>query len=277
MPCYPLPCGANAYCVADRQLGGNTCACKTGFHGDAFAGCQRGETCHRDSECSATTGCLNGYCLDPCRFQGVCGINQDCHVIKHKAICHCRQGYPIEANGNCYKQPISEPVKPPKSPQSPPKQQQHYYPTARPPVHLQRPQSQQSCAACGPYSECKATRGVIACSCKAGMIGNPPHCRPECQYDGQCGFDKACINFRCQDPCIGACGSNARCRVRQRTPVCSCPKGYYGNPVYGCKCCDHERTNLQDDEYDDAETYETTPVDLAIPSLGLNDTIDFVI
>lgn len=63
---------------------------------------------------------------------------------------------------------------------------------------------------------------------------NNPFCRPECLCNADCPFDRACIGWKCADPCLGSCGENAHCRVVHHTPVCSCPLGLNGDPYRGC-------------------------------------------
>ena len=47
-------------------------------------------------------------------------------------------------------------------------------------------------------------------------MGNPIQgCRRECESDFECDANRACMNFRCQDPC-GTCGTYADCNVRVR-------------------------------------------------------------
>jgi hypothetical protein len=72
------------------------------------------------------------------------------------------------------------------------------------------------------------------------MIGNPPNCRPECVTNFDCSNDKACINQKCRDPCPGACGLNAECRVVSHVPNCQCISGYEGDPFTGCQPVRHD-------------------------------------
>lgn len=38
------------------------------------------------------------------------------------------------------------------------------------------------------------------------------------------------------DPCNpNPCGNNAECRARGERPVCSCPRGYDGDPLTSCR------------------------------------------
>ena len=51
-------------------------------------------------------------------------------------------------------------------------------------------------------------------------------------------FFKACVDLHCEDPCFRptqVCGSGADCNVKNHTPVCSCPKGFTGDPFQSCR------------------------------------------
>lgn len=50
----------------------------------------------------------------------------------------------------------------------------------------------------------------------------------------ECSQDKACINQKCIDPCIGVCGLNADCRVQNHSPICACKNQYTGDPFTRC-------------------------------------------
>lgn len=49
-----------------------------------------------------------------------------------------------------------------------------------------------------------------------------------------CTLDKACLNYKCQNPCTGVCGVNAQCKVVNHRPVCACAKGFTGDPFASC-------------------------------------------
>jgi hypothetical protein len=66
------------------------------------------------------------------------------------------------------------------------------------------------------------------------MIGSPPSCRPECTSNSDCAQSEACINQKCQNPCIGACSYNSECRVHNHVATCICPEGFTGNAFEGC-------------------------------------------
>lgn len=87
---------------------------------------------------------------------------------------------------------------------------------------------------CGLNSICRVQDGRPVCSCKAGYLGAPPNCRPECVVQSECPLDKACFNQKCVDPCPGTCGFGARCRVVNHNPICSCPSGFTGDPFTSC-------------------------------------------
>ena len=88
---------------------------------------------------------------------------------------------------------------------------------------------------CGPYSNPPRNNGNRCdCSCQAGMIGQPPNCRPECQLNSDCPMELACRAQKCVDPCPGLCGQNANCRVRNHIPLCVCNQGFIGDPFASC-------------------------------------------
>lgn len=97
---------------------------------------------------------------------------------------------------------------------------------------------------CGPYSQCREINGHAVCSCQANYIGTPPSCRPECTVSSECPQNRACINNKCQDPCPGTCGINARCNVVNHNPICSCPPNYVGEPFVRC-ILEESKTNLR--------------------------------
>lgn len=87
---------------------------------------------------------------------------------------------------------------------------------------------------CGPNSVCRRFGNQASCSCLNGYFGVPPSCRPECVISSDCEQTKACMNEKCQNPCVGACGQNALCDVRNHNPICRCPDRYSGNPFAYC-------------------------------------------
>jgi hypothetical protein len=87
---------------------------------------------------------------------------------------------------------------------------------------------------CGPNSQCRTQEGHAVCSCLVGYEGAPPNCKPECVVSAECPSTKACINQKCSNPCLGSCGTNARCEVRNHSPICSCRQGQTGDPFRSC-------------------------------------------
>ena len=88
---------------------------------------------------------------------------------------------------------------------------------------------------CGPNSICRHSNGIPSCSCSSNYVGSPPNCRPECTINSECSGNLACIREKCKDPCPGSCGINAQCSVINHTPICSCIKGYIGDPFSNCQ------------------------------------------
>lgn len=84
---------------------------------------------------------------------------------------------------------------------------------------------------CGRNSECR--NGL--CYCPPEYRGDPQiECRPECVLNSDCGYNVACINNKCKDPCPGVCGRNAECNVFKHVPMCSCPLKTTGNAFISC-------------------------------------------
>ena len=87
---------------------------------------------------------------------------------------------------------------------------------------------------CGANAVCQVLNGHEACSCLPGYFGPPPNCRPECVINSECPANKACIQLKCGNPCIGTCGINAKCDVVNHNAICSCPYDYTGDPFSQC-------------------------------------------
>jgi hypothetical protein len=87
---------------------------------------------------------------------------------------------------------------------------------------------------CGPNSICQSIDNTVACSCKPSFIGKPPSCRPECVFSSDCPLNLACSNYKCVDPCVGACGANAQCSAVSHSANCRCLPGFTGDPFSAC-------------------------------------------
>lgn len=201
-PCNPSPCGANAICK--ERNGAGSCTCVHNYFGDPYAGCR--PECLMSSDCSYDKACLGMKCRDPC--PGSCGVNAECTVLNHNPQCTCLPGYTGNPLSQCREVPAITYEEPKRNPCLP--------------------------SPCGPYSICRVQNDRPVCSCTAGYLGAPPNCRPECVVNSECPLDRACSNQKCVDPCPGTCGFNARCRVVNHNPICSCPSGYIGDPFSRC-------------------------------------------
>ena len=226
-PCNPTPCGSNAIC-SDRNRAA-ACQCIPEYFGDPYVACR--PECTTNPECPSDKTCQNMKCIDPC--PGLCGVNAECRVVNHRATCSCFPGYTGDPFTACRLPPQSiyfflyilylyvfqslnificlviEPIVAEDDPCDP--------------------------NPCGPNSSPPRNYGgQCQCSCLPEMIGSPPNCRPECVINSDCPSDKACINRKCQDPCPGLCGINARCEVRNHLPLCICLNGYIGDPFFQC-------------------------------------------
>lgn len=99
------------------------------------------------------------------------------------------------------------------------------------------PEIRQPCnpTPCGANAVCKERNNAGSCSCLPEYYGDPyVECRPECVMNDDCDRNKACVNQKCVDPCVGICGLNADCFVANHSPYCTCLTGYTGNPSAGC-------------------------------------------
>ena len=173
-----------------------------------------------NSECDTDKSCISHVCTDPC--EDICGINAKCRTINHIPECYC----PGELVGDPYficrpkpgEDEANEADSPPQSGNT----------TAADPCNP---------SPCGDYGQCKFSGKVLVCVCKAGYYGSPPDCTPKtCKSKDECPVDQACIQGTCSDPCItGVCGKNAKCRVVNRSPVCSCAPGFFGDPFDECR------------------------------------------
>lgn len=134
---------------------------------------------------------------------GPCGHNADCYVVSHSEQCYCRPGFVGDPYTMCQTEAHSPCVPNP----------------------------------CGHHAICTITsQGNPMCLCPDGMGGDPTTgCSgPQCTTDDDCQLNQACIGYKCRDPCPGACGFGASCRVEKHHPVCTCEAGLIGNPLIRC-------------------------------------------
>lgn len=93
---------------------------------------------------------------------------------------------------------------------------------------------------CGSNAVCTDKLGIGYCSCIAGYSGDPYFgCRPECVLNSDCSWNKACVNNKCQNPCLHACGLNAECNVVHHIAICTCLPKYTGDPLSACRHIEH--------------------------------------
>lgn len=248
-PCAGSVCGINAECrVFDHTA---TCACTSGFSGDAFIRClpiaiSINTTVNPcvPSPCGPQSFC-NVYgdiaICDPCfgpdatnnpSCRPECISNSDCSFDKaclgqtcvdpcpgscgHSAICTVNYHNPMCTCPNgLYGNPFEY--------------------CSVPTTIVERNPETCETIQCGPNTECRQQNGVLACVCKKDYFGNPLiGCRPECVINPDCPSDKACVSLKCSDPCRGACGVNAFCQVVNHFPVCYCPADHTGDALVAC-------------------------------------------
>jgi len=174
-----------------------------------------------------------------------CSYNSECYAVSHRAQCRCRIGFrgqppydrciiiECQSNSEC------------------PNNRACINEKCVSPCTVQNP--------CAPSnSDCVDRDHSASCQCRVGYVGNPfiscdpPERQVECVTDGDCPSQLACLNERCQNPCVtlSPCQRPGECRVVDtvpvRTMVCQCPPGYVsltngacrlqpGIPRTGCK------------------------------------------
>lgn len=198
-PCTSSPCGPNSECHVINNAA--SCSCVPDFQGTPPY-CR--PECILDAECSLNQICYRSKCKDPC--PGLCGVNAICQTRNHVSSCICSDSYTGNPYNFCERIPLK---------------------IEHPPVLI----SNDECDSCGVNAYCR--RNV--CECLEGLYGNPKTiCRPECVSNSECSQDKACINNKCSNPCVGVCGRNAICEVRNHFAICSCPQNMIGDALTKC-------------------------------------------
>lgn len=92
--CTPSPCGPNSRC--QLLSSGPACTCEPGYVGSPPS-CR--PECTINSECPASLACVRQKCEDPC--PGSCGVEANCHVLNHVAVCVCNDGYTGDPFSRC--------------------------------------------------------------------------------------------------------------------------------------------------------------------------------
>lgn len=89
---------------------------------------------------------------------------------------------------------------------------------------------------CGINANCKVFNNRAECTCYPGYYGSPHvECSPECIINTDCPKYLSCVNQKCVDTCPGSCGVNAVCDMINHKAVCTCSRGYTGDPQVECR------------------------------------------
>lgn len=221
------------------------------------------EECRADDDCPFDKACTNGNCINPCFNAFItCGRGAECTAIAHKAQCNCPAGTQGDARTACIIAVC------------------HYNEDCAEDETCDRLNRvcRKVCSedSCGDEALCTAKNHEPMCSCPPGTKGNPyvecegknqllyssifniflqilifckfiisfyfsgEQFKPDCTEDRQCSPNFACINARCQDPCLVAnmCSDEQICRVFPteyiRTIICECPKDSYTDENGNC-------------------------------------------
>lgn len=177
-----------------------TCTCQKGYLGTPPY-CR--PECVLNSHCLSHESCHQGQCIDPCAQ--ACGENSDCKVIRHKPVCSCKHGSKGDPYSKCK---VDD--------------------------HEEKPPDGSICKNgkdCGKFATCSKGN---ECQCLPNFVGQPPLCQPQCLRNTDCSKDESCISNKCRDPCQGACGFEALCKVIDHVPNCFCRDDYIGNPYEQC-------------------------------------------
>jgi len=257
-PCIPNPCGNNAECHARGER--PVCTCPIGYEGDPLTNCRRGE-CIEANDCPGHQTCQKLRCINPCNIPNICGREAECQTRNHQPICSCglrMVGDPFVAcrrfdpqelcapspcgrNTNCKVRNdravcscIDNYLGDPLTGCHPECVQDSECPSR---MACENNRCVNPCiGACGEGALCDVIQGRARCSCPQFYQGNPQsRCYPECTAHDDCPSYQACFQLQCVDPCDGACGVGAECKVENHKPICFCPKGYTGHPFESCR------------------------------------------
>lgn len=208
------------------------------------------QECTSDTECSTEKSCINAQCLDPCTLRGACGINALCRVVLHKPRCSCPQCYIGMPQTACNPDPRCDSISPrPQIPSIGCLSDRDC--SASLACHSQTSECRDPCAdfkhSCEINKRCQVRNHQPMCVCKYGFVVNELGeltCAPDtptCRKDFDCPANAACINGKCQNPCIIARGSgnnssvigggnhnkllcpkDKNCEVLDHRPICVC-------------------------------------------------------
>lgn len=256
-PCNPSPCGTNAECRTrgDRPV----CSCPLGYEGDPLTNCRRGQ-CIENNDCPSHQVCQRLKCVNPCAYD-TCGTLAECTAKDHRPVCTCPRGYtgnplsncrifdpqelcnpsPCGANTNCkvrndravcscYDNYVGNPLDGCR-PECVSDGECPFNMACRNNICVNPCRD-----ACGENAYCEVVNSRAVCKCPEYYQGDPhSRCFAECISHDACPSHRACIKLQCADPCEGACGTGALCKVEDHKPICSCPKDYTGHPFESCR------------------------------------------
>ncbi|KAG7155063.1 Neurogenic locus Notch protein-like 2, partial [Homarus americanus] len=225
-PCRDTLCAPGATCRALGHRG--VCSCAAGYQGDPQVLCTA-VGCTQRSDCPVEEACVNGRCVNPCKFSDLCGAGAECQPTETGPSCSCPEGFMGDPYSICRPAECSE--------------------DSQCPAHqaCQDQQCQDPCEQlqCVTNAQCRVENHQAKCHCLVGYIGTPDrYCSPpptaECEKDQDCPGLQGCVDEECQDLCeaVHPCGTNAICKVLDNQPMkamtCSCPENYEGDPHYAC-------------------------------------------
>ncbi|XP_050739992.1 sushi, nidogen and EGF-like domain-containing protein 1 isoform X2 [Eriocheir sinensis] len=261
-PCAREPCGINANCREEGER--PVCSCPVGYEGNPLQQCIRGE-CIDSDDCPDYQACKGLRCIDPCSLE-LCARNAECVTRNHQPVCSCGRGMVGDPFEGCRRFLPEELCNP--SPCGRNTKCEVSGDRAKcscitnyigNPLQECRPEcvSDSECPhnmacrnnicvnpcvkACGENAYCDVRNARAVCSCPEHYQGDPySRCYAECTSHDECGSTRACVRLRCVDPCIGACGIGADCKVSRHQAICSCPKTHTGDPFKSCRAFTRE-------------------------------------
>ena len=206
--------------------------------------------CTSDYECPTHLACIREKCQDPCQTH-TCGINAECTVRNHRALCICLAGFVGDPFTICEERKLVTYLFVENS-FSFVFHKSTGYTSKIPNFLLAGCKSDSECPLtqacisrecqnpcnfeqCGVNAECSVRNHRPKCTCLPGHKGNPyDRCRQyECLTDPECATTLTCRNEKCVDPCD--CALNADCTAINHRGICECFPDHTGDP-YGRIC-----------------------------------------
>lgn len=233
-------CGINAICKTILHRA--TCTCPNCYIGQPEVECKMGTNCEDTSleprdpnvknciyeeDCSESTRCLNGQCLNPCTSPNFkCENNKKCVVKNHQGFCVCKSGFIVNEIGELICAPEKKECT---------KNDDCTSNTACQNGKCVNPcvQALDEPAVCPENKSCEVQNHKPICICMKD-------CQPSisiCLRDTGCPSDLACKNYQCVNPCdYHSCYENSPCIVEDHKPICKfCPPGFIADSKVGCR------------------------------------------